>query len=268
MGWVKRAAGFLAILLAAANAGQAKTLQITPLTLASGTVGVSYSQALSATGGTAPYTWSVTVGTLPVGLAISSGGTISGSPQNSGTSVFTVKAQDGAGDSGTQSLQITVISNPVITTATLPNATAGLAYSTTVASSGAVSPVSWTISLGSLPQGLSLAASTGVISGTPAAAGAASFTVKLTDSGGGSATEGVVAYGQREPACDYDFVAARRHGGSGVLANARRFGRDASVHVVAGERIAAGRIEFGGGRDDLGHAWQCRIEQLHRTGDR
>src|SRR5260370_2628192 len=144
---------------------------------------------MSATGGNATYTWSVSVGALPAGLAISSGGTISGTPQSSGTSQFTVKVQDGEGDSGTQALQIAVTSNPVITTMTLPSATAGSAYSATLAVSGAVSPLTWAISQGTLPQGLSLATSTGVIGGTPSAAGAAAFTVKLTDSGGGSAAK-------------------------------------------------------------------------------
>ena len=55
MGRLKRTGGFLAVLLSAAtNIGQAKQLQITPLTLASGTVGASYLQTLSATGGSAP----------------------------------------------------------------------------------------------------------------------------------------------------------------------------------------------------------------------
>src|SRR5260370_8300900 len=127
---------------------------------------------MSATGGNAPYTWSVSVGALPAGLEISSGGTINGAPQSSGTSQFTVKVQDGAGDSGTQALQIAVNSNPVITTVTLPSATAGSAYSATLAVSGAVSPLTWAISQGTLPQGLSLATSTGAISGTPSAPGA------------------------------------------------------------------------------------------------
>ena len=56
------------------------TLTLTTSTLANGTVGSSYSAALQATGGTAPYTWSVASGTLPAGLTLSSSGTISGTP--------------------------------------------------------------------------------------------------------------------------------------------------------------------------------------------
>src|SRR5450756_1044673 len=176
------------LLAPAASLCQAK-VKITTLTLPSGTVGVSYSQALATTGGTAPYSWSVSGGALPAGLALNGAGTISGTPSNNGTSSFTAKVQDGAGDTDTQPLQITVNSNPVIITAALPNGTVGSPYSTTLAVSGAVAPVTWGISQGTLPQGLSLAASTGVISGTPSTPGTAAFTVRLADSGGGSATK-------------------------------------------------------------------------------
>src|ERR1035438_2462189 len=69
---------------------QAKPLQITtPPTLPSGVVGVSYSQTLSATGGTAPYVWFLSGGALPAGLGLNNlGGAISGTPPNSGTFGF------------------------------------------------------------------------------------------------------------------------------------------------------------------------------------
>src|SRR6266581_1589716 len=107
-------------------------LNITTTTLPSGPVNVSYSQALSATGGKQPYSWSVSSGALPTGLTLSSGGAISGTPQNRGTSTFTARVQDDNLSTDTQVLQITVISNPVITTTALSNGTAGSAYSTTL----------------------------------------------------------------------------------------------------------------------------------------
>jgi hypothetical protein len=69
---------------------------------------------------------------------------------------------------------------PTITTTTLPNGTVGAAYSATLAATGDT-PITWSIDSGTLPGGLTLTGSTGVISGIPAAAGTATFTVKATN---------------------------------------------------------------------------------------
>jgi hypothetical protein len=69
----------------------------------------------------------------------------------------------------------------VITTTSLPSATAGVAYSATLAASGGTAPYSWAIISGALPSGLTLSLS-GSITGTPSAAGTASFGVQVTDS--------------------------------------------------------------------------------------
>ena len=72
----------------------------------------------------------------------------------------------------------------VVTTTSLPAGQIDVAYSQTVEATGGVTPYSWSVVSGSLPAGLSLASSTGVISGTPTAAGTANFTVRCTDSQG------------------------------------------------------------------------------------
>jgi hypothetical protein len=70
-----------------------------------------------------------------------------------------------------------------VTTSSLPLAQVGVAYSATLAASGGTAPYTWTIASGSLPAGLSLNASTGVISGTPTTKqGSASIVFTVTDS--------------------------------------------------------------------------------------
>ena len=81
----------------------------------------------------------------------------------------------GLAPSPTNSLTLT-------TAASLPGGTVGTAYTTTLQASGGTTPYSWSISSGALPAGLTLAAASGTISGTPTAAGTFTFTAKVTDS--------------------------------------------------------------------------------------
>ena len=87
---------------------------------------------------------------------------------------------------GPQSLSITIVSGALsITTATLPSGPAGVAYSQTLAASGGTPPYSnWTVSIGSLPPGLILNSTSGVISGTPTTGGTYAFSVTVKDSAG------------------------------------------------------------------------------------
>ena len=80
-------------------------------------------------------------------------------------------------------------SGPTITTTSLPNGVLQTEYSQTLAADAAAGgAITWSVSSGALPTGLSLAANTGLISGTPIAAGTYDFTVTATETGGGSAT--------------------------------------------------------------------------------
>jgi hypothetical protein len=78
----------------------APTIALSPATLPGGTVGVAYSQAITASGGTAPYTYTLTYGTLPAGVTLSSSGTLSGTPTASGTYPITVNAVDNSTGTG------------------------------------------------------------------------------------------------------------------------------------------------------------------------
>ena len=82
---------------------------ITTTTLPAGTIGQPYNQTLQATGGTGGLTWSIVGGNLPAGLNLNqTTGVISGTPiVPDGTSNFTVRVADAAGQDDRQGLSIT-----------------------------------------------------------------------------------------------------------------------------------------------------------------
>jgi hypothetical protein len=161
---------------------------ISTTSLPAGNQGTPYSGTVSATGGVAPFAWSISSGSLPTGLSLgastSNSVMITGNPGTQGTFNFTIKITDASGASGTEPLSIT-INAPLplsVTTTSLPNGVLNTAYpSTTLQATGGVPPFTWTVTSGSLPTGLALAAN-GTISGTPTATGTSDFTVEVTDS--------------------------------------------------------------------------------------
>lgn len=90
----------------------ANPVTVSTSSLPGATLNSAYSQSLAASGGTSTYTWSVTSGSLPTGLTLSSGGALSGTPTVGGTFNFTVTATDGAGRTGSKALSITVAAAP------------------------------------------------------------------------------------------------------------------------------------------------------------
>jgi len=163
---------------------------ISTASLPAGNEGTPYSQTVSASGGVAPYSWSISSGSLPAGLSPSASTTtsvmISGTPTAQGTANFTIKITDSAGDFGTQALSIT-IGAPLplmVTTTNLPDGILNASYpSTTLQATGGIPPFSWTLqsAASTFPTGLTLNPD-GSITGTPTAAGTFNFTVQVTDS--------------------------------------------------------------------------------------
>jgi large repetitive protein len=154
---------------------------ITTTSLPNATVSGPYSQTLVSAGGTVPLTWNVISGSLPAGMTLSSSGVLLGTPTTAGTSSFTVRVTDTNSVSASQALSLIVNPAPTITRTNLPDIKVNHSYSQTVTASGGTTPLVWSISAGSLPPGLSLNSSNGLISGTPTAIATYNFSVSITD---------------------------------------------------------------------------------------
>lgn len=159
-------------------------LAITNTSLPSGLDGRNYSGQFTASGGIGAYFWSITAGSLPAGLRLSrTTGVISGVPTSAGLSNFTVQVRDSARlhHTAVQQLSITTIAPMAIITSSLATGIQGAAYTASLQASGGTSTRIWSISSGALPAGVTLDASTGVISGTPTPSGKSTFTVSVGD---------------------------------------------------------------------------------------
>ncbi|MGL6462909.1 autotransporter domain-containing protein, partial [Aeromonas hydrophila] len=254
------------------------SISLSPTTLSNGTVGTSYSATLTASGGSAPYTYAITAGSLPAGLSLNtSTGAISGTPSASGTSNLTVTATDANSATGSQAYTLTIdaqapvagavsatvaansSANPItlalsggaatsvavasaashgtatasgtsitytptagfsgadsftytatnasgtsspatvtitvsppsisLSPTTLSNGTVGTSYSAALTASGGSAPYSYAITAGALPEGLSLNAASGLISGTPSTAGTTELAITVTDANGATSLQ-------------------------------------------------------------------------------
>ena len=90
----------------------APVIVVDPDTLPTALQSVEYTQALSARGGTAPYTFTLDAGTLPTGMTLSAEGALSGTPSATGSFEVTIRATDALGFSGTRAYALTVIARP------------------------------------------------------------------------------------------------------------------------------------------------------------
>jgi hypothetical protein len=173
-------------------------VSVTTAALPDGPVGAAYSQPLAASGGIPPYTWTITGGTLPTCLTMNSAGVLSGTPTSAcvGTSSnLTFKVTD----SGTATplsatsaaLSLNVAPAPAISLPApgpLSGGVIGTPYTASVAATGGAGALTYTISAGALPTGLTISAA-GTVAGTPTVAGPFNFTVKASDAFGDSQTQ-------------------------------------------------------------------------------
>ncbi|MCX6975459.1 MAG: putative Ig domain-containing protein, partial [Verrucomicrobia bacterium] len=197
MNWIKTLLVSLVVLIITSAAqGQALTIT-TNQALESAVIGESITpRVLSATGGTAPYTWSLvsglvtSVGKLATGLSVTAGGQIVGTPTAlQATTGFTVRVTESSTPVKTSSkvLNIAVVSaNPKLSLAAMNAATVGANYTWTFAASEGKTPYTWS-SNSTLPQGLTLNSTTGLLSGMLSESQSpGSFTLAITVTGNNS----------------------------------------------------------------------------------
>ena len=129
---------------------------------------------------------------LPSGVTFQDNGngtaTLAGTASAAGSFTITILATNGIAPDATQTFTLNVVQNTqplTITTTTLPTYfTQGQTYNATITTSGGVTPIVFSVTAGTLPAGLTLAPSTGVISGTPTAYGTSTFTVQAQGASG------------------------------------------------------------------------------------
>jgi hypothetical protein len=165
------------------------TITVTNPGVSTGTAGTAFSQTFTQSGGIGTMTWSET-GALPSGITLnSSTGVLSGTTSQVGTFPITVTATDSNGCQGTGptynltiNCQTITVTNPGVNTGTVD-----APFSQTFTKSGILGTVTWT-ETGTLPLGVALNSSTGVLSGTPGQPGSFPITVTATDTNGCSGT--------------------------------------------------------------------------------
>ena len=162
---------------------QAPPLSITGPSSLSAVKGVLFTSNLSATGGTPPYTWQVMAGALPAGIGLNPNtGALSGAATTGGNFSATMQVTDSRSQTAQKVLTFTVTLPPVeIVTSTLQAAIKGVGFNQQLSAAGGKAPYTWAVTAGALPGGLSLASTTGIMSGTPNATGSFAFTVTATD---------------------------------------------------------------------------------------
>ncbi len=166
--------------------GISSAIVILTSSLPNGVTGVAYSAPpISASGGSSPYAFSVSQGSLPAGLTLSTAGLITGTPTAAGTSNFVITATDLNQRSASRAFSITISSTLTITTTSIPAAVVGSPYTVTFSAAGGTQPYSWS-SGGTLPPGFTF--SGGTLSGAPQAPGSSSFSVSVTDARGANDT--------------------------------------------------------------------------------
>lgn len=174
-------------------------LTIRTTSLANGRAGQVYSVQLEAGGGSPPYRWLTTTGTLPAGLRLDGAtGIISGTPTAAANTEITLEVRDALNRAASRRFGLVVAAGPLtIETAALPPAVAGRNYNQVLTAAGGVTPYRW--SLTAEAGGLQLDPASGLLEGTPRETGTLTIAVRVTDAAGSVATRSFTLTVQAAP---------------------------------------------------------------------
>ena len=165
----------------------ANPLSLRPLAPAVGRVGGSYSQAMTASGGTPPYTYQLSAGGLPTGLGLSSAGLLTGTPTVEGLFSASITVTDGSGTARTERLEFQIVDAACPTIRVLapqlPAASVGRPYRHRIEAQGGQPPYRFGLLAGHLPPGLDLSVD-GRVTGTPLIDGSFELAVQVWDAAG------------------------------------------------------------------------------------
>ncbi|HEU0248575.1 MAG TPA: Ig domain-containing protein [Gaiellaceae bacterium] len=155
-------------------------------------VGVPFAARLVAAGGTSTYSWSLAGGALPPGLDVAADGTVAGTPRAAGPFRATIQLEDGEGRTAAFPAVFRVAARLSISTAALRPGKVGRVYRAKLAATGGLVPRRWRAVSGSLPRGIRLDRSRGLVSGTPTRAGRYRVTFEASDRLGVTSTRSLV----------------------------------------------------------------------------
>ena len=152
-----------------------------PAFLPDAPVNAPYSRTLTASCGTAPYNYAVESGALPNGMTLTAGGSLSGTPTQTGVFNFRISATDSLGASDARDFTLAIIA---IAPTNLPVVSYNVPFSRQFTIPGSISTYVFSIESGTLPTGITLAPG-GLLAGTTTQTGTFNFVVRATNNASG-----------------------------------------------------------------------------------